>query len=297
MICDIHSLFLKPIQKEKRTIQKLTVTKPLIGRIFSTMNKVVSTCLLAFCVFSLAQAQTTVSGGIFSNTTWTKANSPYIVTGNVAVFPGAKLTIEPGVEVRFDAGMSLEVRDSASFFAHGLQSDSIIFTSNESNPAMSDWNGFSLMRQDTIAMSYCRIEFADYAMGGPGLQSIFSVIELEHITFYKNYRGIFTFNGAKISNSRFHENNVGIESAEYGSVIDNCDFIGNIDYGFGGGIGSNQVLNSYFCGNHIGIQSVDTLINCTFVSNDTGVTSNEAFLWIDNVFAFNNIGFISILNR
>ncbi len=38
-------------------------------------------------------AQTNVSGGVFSNTTWTLSNSPYIVTGPVVVFPNVTLTI------------------------------------------------------------------------------------------------------------------------------------------------------------------------------------------------------------
>ena len=53
------------------------------------------------------QAQTSVSGGIYANTTWTLANSPYLMTGNTVVFPGVTLNIEPGVEVRVkENGMS-----------------------------------------------------------------------------------------------------------------------------------------------------------------------------------------------
>ena len=44
--------------------------------------------------------QTPVSGGIYSNTTWTLANSPYLMTGSIVVFPGVTLTIQPGVEIR-----------------------------------------------------------------------------------------------------------------------------------------------------------------------------------------------------
>lgn len=36
----------------------------------------------------LATAQTNVSGGIYTNTTWTKVNSPYVVTGDIVLFPG-----------------------------------------------------------------------------------------------------------------------------------------------------------------------------------------------------------------
>jgi hypothetical protein len=54
------------------------------------------TLFLIALVLSMLQAgaQTYVSGGIYANTTWTKAASPYVVTDHVVVFPGAKLTIE-----------------------------------------------------------------------------------------------------------------------------------------------------------------------------------------------------------
>ena len=61
-----------------------------------------------FC--GIVNAQTNVSGGIFSNTTWTKANSPYIVTDTVVVFPGVTLTIQPGVIVKFATNKRIEIR-------------------------------------------------------------------------------------------------------------------------------------------------------------------------------------------
>ena len=40
---------------------------------------------------------TNVGGTITTNTTWTPAGSPYIMTGSVTVTQGINLTIEPGV--------------------------------------------------------------------------------------------------------------------------------------------------------------------------------------------------------
>ena len=102
------------------------------------MKKALLTVFLACSAFFAVKAQTNVSGGIYANTTWTLAGSPYTVTGNVVVFPGFTLTIEPGVMVKFDAGVQLEIRQ-AGLIAMGTNADSISFTSNTSLTAGS-WN-------------------------------------------------------------------------------------------------------------------------------------------------------------
>src|SRR5438105_14890689 len=91
---------------------------------------------LFLAVFS--NAQTNVSGGIFSNTTWTLANSPYIVVDTVVVFPGVTLTIEPGVVVKFANNKRLEIRQ-ATLVAIGTVTDSITFTSNSLTPNPGIW--------------------------------------------------------------------------------------------------------------------------------------------------------------
>ncbi|MEM1097094.1 MAG: hypothetical protein AAGJ10_21060, partial [Bacteroidota bacterium] len=46
------------------------------------------------------QQVTQVSGVISGSAVWTKAESPYLLTGDVTLGPGHTLTIEAGVEVR-----------------------------------------------------------------------------------------------------------------------------------------------------------------------------------------------------
>ncbi len=69
--------------------------------------------LIAFAVSSLvfvsssgsglAQSGQTVNGIITQDTTWTKTNSPYNLTGNILIDNGITLTIEPGVIVNFNS--------------------------------------------------------------------------------------------------------------------------------------------------------------------------------------------------
>ena len=83
-------------------------------------------------------AQTYFSGGIYANTTWTLANSPYIITGNVVVFPGDTLTIQPGVVVKCDSTVQIEIRQ-ASLIANGTAALPITFKANSTNAWRNYW--------------------------------------------------------------------------------------------------------------------------------------------------------------
>ena len=92
--------------------------------------------ILALSLFSFSQ--TNVSGNISSNTTWTVANSPYTVTGNILVQSGVTLTIEPGVTIQFNSGLYLKV--NGALIAEGTKSNNIYFTSNLSSKGQGDWD-------------------------------------------------------------------------------------------------------------------------------------------------------------
>jgi len=97
-----------------------------------------------------------VSGTISSNTTWTLANSPYVVTADITVASPAVLTIEPGVIVKFDTGTDLIVADGATLTAEGTSTAPIVFTSYKDDigaddngdgtattPAAGDWGNLT----------------------------------------------------------------------------------------------------------------------------------------------------------
>ena len=59
--------------------------------------------LVSIVHIGTVQASTNVTGIINSDTTWTKANSLYTLTGPVAVNSGVALTIEAGVTVNLNS--------------------------------------------------------------------------------------------------------------------------------------------------------------------------------------------------
>ena len=74
--------------------------------------------LLSFFFLSaggFAVADTLVSGAISTNTTWTLANSPYVMTGYVFVQGASNpvLTIQPGVTMKANAGAAFRCRPVA----------------------------------------------------------------------------------------------------------------------------------------------------------------------------------------
>jgi RHS repeat-associated protein len=83
----------------------------------------------------------TVNADVTTNTTWTLANSPYIVSGTVNVQSPAVLTIEPGVIVKFDTAASLLVQAGATMNADGTTAAPISFTSLKDDSIGGDTNG------------------------------------------------------------------------------------------------------------------------------------------------------------
>jgi hypothetical protein len=69
-----------------------------------------------------AKAQTQVNGIITQDTTWTKANSPYALTGNLLVNTGVTLTIQAGVTLNLN---SYYIRVNGTLAARGTSSEKI----------------------------------------------------------------------------------------------------------------------------------------------------------------------------
>jgi len=213
-------------------------------------------------VFGTPADATSVSGLISADTNWTLANSPYNVTGNILVSNGITLTIEPGVNVRFNSGKSIQVDGTLS--ARGTQSAQIIFTSPQPSPAPGDWGYilFSDVSSDAIydgngrytGGSILENAIVEYAGGATQNQIPISnngAVRINNAHPFINYctirsnkaSGIYAWNQSstlKIHNSLISENNSidggGIYTNSGTTDIANCVITGNTATNFGGGI-------------------------------------------------------------
>ena len=88
-------------------------------------------------------------GGLIDKDTTLYANRTYLVTENVGVMKGAKLTIEPGTTVKFREGMGIS--SFGRLIANGTPEKPIIFTGNEGNTKA--WAGIK-SHEDTDYKKY-----------------------------------------------------------------------------------------------------------------------------------------------
>jgi len=58
----------------------------------------------------MAEATTFIENDITVDTVLTKEGSPYIITRNITIHSNATLRVEPGVEIRIPAGITINVQ-------------------------------------------------------------------------------------------------------------------------------------------------------------------------------------------
>lgn len=228
-------------------------------------------------------SQTNVSGGIYQNTTWTLAGSPYIVTGSIVVFPGKTLTIEPGCEVRFTADYSfntgnyhyLEIR--GSLIAIGTDANKIKFTSSDTSDGFQNWLGIGIKGSQGGNCQVDRIELHNSWYGiytdisEPGVTYNFT-----NCRFKNNNYALQLYADLNYTNCIFEKNNVGQASQiTYGTMTaTNCQFLQNFcSVSWSNSINLTDCVFNGNTNNIIGCPG--TIQNCSFMNNDFAFT--EAF--------------------
>jgi parallel beta-helix repeat protein len=187
--------------------------------------------LMVTALFSrAAQAATTVSGTLSSDTLWTAAAGPYYVSGNVTINGGVTLTVEQGTVVKFAQGQGLFVNGTLN--AVGEVGSEIVFTDfrddtvgDDSNgdggatlPAPGWWRGIVVNNLGTATLTRCVVRYAGSA----------------NANVYKTGSGDLTVTSSTIRDS----GNYGIylDAATTPSTITGNTISGNVQYGiFAGG--------------------------------------------------------------
>ena|GEM_PF-1021407 len=267
-----------------------------------------NTILMKFILFAfsfiatISFAQTSLSGGIYASETWDAVGSPYTVSGNLVVFEGVEITVEPGVIVQFDPGAGLELRGKLSSI--GTEADPISFTTSLSTPIMGSWNGIKVIGTtnplgvgNQVTMEYTKGMYAqtfinlDVAYHGP--------YNFKHCYFAQNQK-VNEDGGSPSTNfdyCTFEANHQALDWCQFDNRASHCSFINN----YIGLVGIEKVDTCYFSGhtsfamspygvttgckienNVIGVKTGFNAVNHTFVNNT--VINNEVGMQISSFF-------------
>ncbi len=114
---------------------------------------------------------TAVPAGSVSGT-WSKAASPYIITGDIKIPRNKTLTIEPGVTVKFAGHFGLTVGYKAKLLAVGTEQDRIVFTAGDKEQG---WFGLRLINSGSDdKLQFCTLQYAyKPRTGGGGVAGLF----------------------------------------------------------------------------------------------------------------------------
>ncbi|MEX1347818.1 MAG: right-handed parallel beta-helix repeat-containing protein, partial [Desulfobacterales bacterium] len=205
----------------------------------STYNlfTIIAFIVILFSIPSTICAETSVSGDIRQNTTWTLEGSPYIVTGDITVASldysyhsdpdSVRLTIEPGVQIRFNPGTGLIVgigfHSIAGYYGalsvQGTAESPVAFTSNAESPAPGDWKGIYFRNETHDAatlLEHCVVEYGGHTQNAN--------------IYFANANPVINNSTIRFSSSD------GIYLSNSSPAIDNNTITNNSNYGISGNI-------------------------------------------------------------
>ena len=133
------------------------------------LKKTAILCLALALSAGVAAARFDVyRGNITEDTTWKRSQGPYYIYGDLEIKDGATLTIEAGVEVRFDEvkgtggyedGAEIVVRNGY-LIAQGKSGLPVKFTSANRVKKMGDWGAIIVVEKSQYILNNAIIEYA-----------------------------------------------------------------------------------------------------------------------------------------
>jgi hypothetical protein len=120
--------------------------------------------LFAALLAGITSHAATVGGTLGSNTTWTTAQSPYLVVSNLTVPGGITLTVQAGVMVKLTNGVSINAQASATIDVQGTTVEPVQFIPMVGN---NNWGNISASGNNSVIT----IRHAEISRGGVSLGS------------------------------------------------------------------------------------------------------------------------------
>ncbi|MDY0336926.1 MAG: right-handed parallel beta-helix repeat-containing protein [Candidatus Cloacimonadaceae bacterium] len=221
--------------------------------------------LFVLFIFSLStslHAETLVDSSITASVTWNLEGSPYIVDGTIQVSGTSQpvVTVEPGVQVRFNSAASLVLGSASNsaqkggLIVNGTADSPVLFTANTDTPSAGYWNCIKLnthAKPDSVILNHAILEY-----GGSGGNGLFDVKAVD----------------PTLSNCCFrYSANYGIyhNASNVNASITDCEFNNNAGYPIYTNVSGAHLItgNNMFSNNgnqRILLRSVNLSIGCTW---------------------------------
>ena len=265
--------------------------------------------LFRFLLTYWATAQTNVSGNLTGSIVWTIDKSPYVITSNSILASNAVLTIEPGVTIKFNSNVSMQI--NGTLIARGNESSKITFTSNTTmqpgawgyllfNPSSVDaiYDAITDTYLSGSILEHCIIEYAGSStvLNNGALRLDDAHPFINYCTLRNNkITAICAYNLSStlmISNSLFEKNKGGDYggggislSGGYVFILGNTFSNNAAESGSGGAITVNLALNTLVVENNLFYSNTafGTAALHANSSNNNIVTNIRYNVFVDNI--------------
>ncbi|MEY4723325.1 MAG: hypothetical protein RLZZ324_838, partial [Candidatus Parcubacteria bacterium] len=219
-------------------------TNLFLKTVFSRSAAVAGFFVLGFLVGPGASAATNVSGTLTSDAHWSRAGSPYIVSG-LTVMQNATLTIDPGVVVKMSAS-NVSITILGSLLVNGTFASPVSFTS-ATDAATGSWNNIYFGAGATGNFSNAMFRYGGY-FGNGTMQNAGGIVACSGCVFTNNvnYGIVQSLGILTVTNSSFHDEASGLSLSGGTLAVDMTDFHALTSVGVNASAGSLTITNSTF---------------------------------------------------